>query len=107
MVTRQFDVFKNPNPKSARAVPFLLCVQHRVLEHLSTRVMVPLVRPTALSNRLASRLNPEVLVGRERLVLLTQQVGAVQASSLGPPIANLEGARAAILAAVDLVFTGL
>ena len=46
----QFDVHRNPNAASAKAIPFLLDVQADLLSGLATRVAVPLARPDAVGN---------------------------------------------------------
>jgi toxin CcdB len=107
MVTGELLVYRNPSPRSGRDVPYVLCVQHRVLANLPTRVVVPLIRPAALANRPASRLNPEVQVGRERFVLLTQQLAALPLASLKVPVASLDARRADILGAIDVLFAGV
>lgn len=66
---RQFDVFKNPNARTARDVPLLLLVQHSLLEVLDTR--------------------------------------PVRTSSLGKPVENLDHQRDLVLAAIDVVLSGV
>jgi toxin CcdB len=55
----QFDVCRNPNPASARRIPYLLDVQSDLLSGLATRVVVPLATPETLGNKAAQVLNPE------------------------------------------------
>ena len=56
----QFDVYRNPNPATAAAIPYLLDVQSDLLQGLLTRVVVPLAKPALLSNKAAQWLNPVV-----------------------------------------------
>jgi toxin CcdB len=37
----QFTVYRNKNPQTLSAVPFLLDVQHDLLNDLETRVVIP------------------------------------------------------------------
>jgi len=104
---RQFDVFKNPNPRSAKSVPYLVLVQHGLLSALETRLMVPLVPVVALGKQPISRLNPVFKVDGQSLALLAQQAGAVRTSSLGKAVANLEAHRSAIVGAIDVVLGGV
>lgn len=39
----QFDVFRNPNRKTNKIIPYLLDVQSNLLDMLATRVVVPLI----------------------------------------------------------------
>lgn len=104
---RQFDVFKNPNPRSARDVPLLVLVQHSLLEVLDTRLMAPLVPVAAVGKRPITRLNPTLKVKGETFVLLAQQLGTVRTSSLGKAVENLEQQRDVVLAAIDVVLSGV
>lgn len=105
MVTRrQFDVVRNPNRTSAKEVPLLLCVQHPVLDRLPTCVVVPLVPADALGRSL-NRLNPVFTIERRRYAMLTQQLGAVR--TLGEKVSSLERHAAEIVAALDVLFSGV
>ena len=73
MVTRRFDVFRNPNSSSAKHVPYLLVVQSELLELLPTRVVIPLARITALKAKPATLLNPELDIESLKVAMLTQQ----------------------------------
>ncbi|MFZ5468233.1 MAG: CcdB family protein [Myxococcota bacterium] len=106
MVTpRQFDVFRNPNAATARAVPWLLVIQADLLEDFPTRAVIPLVRPSALQVP-ASRLNPSFEISGERAILLTQQIGAVPKRSLKERVAVLADQRTKIIGAIDFLLAG-
>lgn len=104
---RQFDVFKNPNQRTAREFPLLLLVQHPLLEALDTRLMAPLVPQAALGKRPISRLNPTLKVKGADYILLAQQLGTVRTSALGRAVENLEPQRDVVLAAIDVVLSGV
>lgn len=103
----QFDVYRNPNPASARNIPYLLDVQSDLLSHLVTRVVVPLSRLEVVNGKTASLLNPVFDISGEQLVLLTQEMAGVSAKPLRNPIANLKENHADIIRALDVVFTGV
>jgi toxin CcdB len=107
MVTRRFDVFRNPNAASAKHVPFLLVVQSELLEELPTRVVVPLTKTAALKAKPATLLNPEFAIESTNVAMLTQQVGAVASSQLKKLVANLESEREIIVRALDFLFSGI
>jgi toxin CcdB len=103
----QFDVCTNPNPASAKRIPYLLDVQSDLLNSLATRVVVPLATLETLGNKPAQYLNPEFAVEGRRLVMLTQEMAGVPAKRLGPVISNFAGHRAEIVRALDVVLSGL
>ena len=107
MVTQRFDVFRNPSPRSVNTVPYVVVLQSELLDDLPTRVVAPLVKAAALAGRPATRLNPELEVEGETLFLLTQQVGAVPLRSLTRRVGSLEDRRDVIVAALDLLFSGI
>ncbi len=104
---RRFDVFRNRNPKSARTVPYLLLLQSDLLDDLTTQVVVPLVKAGALSGRPAERLNPALEVEGQTVLMLTQQVGAVATAALSTRVGHLGHERDTIVAALDLLFSGI
>ena len=103
----QFDVYRNTNPASRTRIACLLDIQSDLLDSLSTRVVVPLCKPELLKGKLADRLNPVFEVEGRRMVMLTPELAGVSAKNLGAPIANLAGERRAIIAALDLVISGI
>ncbi len=103
---RQFDVYRNPDPASARHVPWLLVVQSDLLEEFSTRMVAPLIRSSALRAP-ASRLNPVFKIEGESVVMLTQQLGAVPARSLKHRVATLSAQRSAVFGAIDFLLSGV
>jgi toxin CcdB len=105
MVTRQFDVFKNPRDKAR--FPFLLLVQHEILSGLPVRMVVPMTPLKVFGARPVSRLNPVFQVNRQAVVMLTQMMGAVATSSLERRVTSLATKRAEIIAAIDILFSGV
>ncbi len=101
------DVYRNPDRKSATIIPFVLDIQSDLLDALPTCVVVPLARPEAVETRPILRLNPKVSVDKTRLIALTQELATVPRRLLKKPVTNLSPQRGEILAALDLLFTGL
>lgn len=103
----QFDVYRNANPATRARIPYLLDVQSDLLEPLVTRVVVPLCKPELLKGGIAERLNPAFKVEGRPVVMLTPELAGVPKRVLGAHIASLAADREAIIAALDLVFTGI
>lgn len=103
----QFDVYRNPNAATRARVPYLLDVQSDLLSSLTTRVVVPLCKPDVLSAKPAERLNPAFEIESRSLLMLTPELAGVSRKSLGERVDNLAAERDAIIAALDLVLTGI
>jgi toxin CcdB len=103
----QFDVYRNANPATRARIPYLLDIQSDLLDSLTTRVVVPLCKPRILKGRLAERLNPVFEVEGREVAMLTPELAGVQAKALGEAIGNLSSQRGVVIAALDLVITGI
>lgn len=84
---------------------WLMDVQADVLDHLRTRVVVPLLPPDEVPNRIGD-LHPAFEVEGQRLLMATQLMAAVPRHELGRPVANLATHRDDITRAPDLLLTG-
>ncbi|MGB7542900.1 MAG: CcdB family protein [Burkholderiales bacterium] len=103
----QFDIYRNANPATRARIPYLFDVQSDLLDTLATRVVVPLCKPEVLKGKLAERLNPVFEVEGRKMAMLTPELAGVSRKALGEPIANLANQRHSIIAALDLVITGI
>jgi len=73
----QFSVYRNKNPRSKAAFPFLVDVQSDLLEGLNTRVVIPMTKAPALTKKPVSHLTPEVSFNGDRYLLMTPQLGGI------------------------------
>ena len=103
----QFDLYCNPNPTTRTRIPYLLDVQSDLLDSLATRAVVPLCKPAVLKCRLAERLNPAFEIDGRKLCMLTPELAGVPVRALAAAVGNLAGERAAVIAAIDLLITGI
>ena len=101
------DVFANPDRSSKAIIPCLLEVQSNLLDSLPSCIVVPLAHPEAVKALPILRLNPYVMINGIRLIALTQYLASVPRCLLNSPIANLAPQRDEILAALNLLFTGI
>ena len=102
---KQFDVIANPFPRSRERQPFLVALQSDLLvRSLDTIVVAPL--EPAASGRFVDRLNPHVEVEGQSFVLIIQELVTVRRSVLGDPRGSIASDRDAIIAALDLLFSG-
>jgi len=100
----QFDVHRNPK---GGAYPLLVDVQAELLSRLATRVVVPLVAMRRHGARPITRLNPVVRFKDTDYVLLFQELAAIPATALGEVVGSLAARRGELVAALDLLFTGI
>lgn len=104
---RQFDVYANPSPASRKAYPYIVDVQHPVLDELSTHIVIPLGRLDAFRNESMKILSPVIEYEGEKLVLLTPQIASMPARLLKNPVGSLSHLREEIIAAIDFAVTGI
>lgn len=104
---RQFDVYPNPNPATRKAYPYILDVQHPVLDDLATRIVIPLGRLAAFRRESMKTLTPVIEYNGEQLVLLTPQIASMPVRLLTKPVGSLSHLREEIIAAIDFAVTGV
>ncbi len=102
----QFDVLRNPGSKTASWAPYLIVLQTDLLSELGTVVVAPLVREAEFG-RPATTLHPVFEVDGQRVVLSVAELAGVSRRLLGERIGTLVARRDEIIAAVDLLFTGI
>ena len=102
----QFDVYLNPGTDTRNAIPYLLDVQADLLDGLATRVVVPLIAAGEMTVA-ARHLNPQFRVREVAVVMSTAELAGVSVRSLGEKVASLKDRRDEIIAALDLLFTGI
>jgi len=102
----QFDVYLNPNTDTRDAIPFLLDVQTDLLDMLATRVVVPLVAMEEMG-LVARHLNPQFKIKGVAVVMSTAELAGIPSRLLGDKIISLKNKRDEIIAALDLLFTGI
>lgn len=95
----RFDVYPG-----ARGKGYLLDCQADLLEHLETRVIVPLLPAAGLPQ--ASRLNPMFEIEGERVVMSTQLIFAIPMDRLGAKVTSLAEEHLVIMNALDMLLSG-
>ena len=103
----QFAVYRNPNAETRATYPLLLDVQSELLGDLDTRVVVPLCPAPALRNRLMNTLTPLLQIEGDAYAMLTPQLAGIAKRQLGEQVADASPRRDAIIAALDMLITGI
>lgn len=103
----QFTVHRNPNPDTRTTYPLLLDVQNDLVADLATRVVVPLCPAAAMKGKLVKTLMPVFEIDGKPYAMLTPQLAGVSKKQVGAKVADLAPRRDEIMAALDLLITGI
>jgi toxin CcdB len=85
----------------------LLDVQSDLLEPLNTRVVVPLSPVGAAGTRRMEALTPMLPVAGKDYVMVTPQLAGISVRELGIVVDIISSERPKIIAALDLLITGI
>lgn len=102
---RQFDIVENHNISSRARYPFLVVLQHDRVASIGTVVVAPLIISNAALA--GSRLHPRVDISSGQYIVLVEELAAVRPQALGRVVGSIEGNRYNLVAALDLLFTGI
>lgn len=104
---QQFGVYRNRNAHTRAAYPLLLNVQSDLIAETGTRVVVPMLPRSGAHPPPISALTPVLDVAGAAHVLVVPLLAATEASDLGAQEADLSHERVAIMAALDLLISGI
>lgn len=97
----QFDVYRLTGLEG-----LAVDIQHDHLDQLPTRLIVPLLAPDDLAGGMG-RLNPNIRFDGRDFVLKTEFATAVDIRELGQPVGNIAAERDRIIAAMDMLVSGI
>ncbi|HEV2558909.1 MAG TPA: CcdB family protein [Microvirga sp.] len=100
---RQFDVFAHPDEETADAYPYLMVLQSDFIAQTASVIAAPLIEAAQRD----TRLYPAFRIKGERYTLMISDLAAVPRTMLRTPVDNLAPERSRIIAALDLLFTGI
>lgn len=103
----QFDVYENSSKNSRKAYPFILDIQHNLIEDIATRIVAPLGDARHFKNEELKGLTPKVEFDGKELLILIPQIASMNTKSLKDPIGSLSHLREEIISALDLAITGI
>ena len=103
----QFAVHRNRHQATKARFPLLLDVQSDLLEPLATRVVVPLAPAGSIARSAMDTLTPTLRVEGKDYLMMTPQLAGISTRELGPAVDDLSIQRGTILAAMDMLFTGI
>ena len=100
----QFDVHRNTG-RSRDRIPYVVVVQSSLFDDYGRRVVVPLVKASAVGKIANSRFNPTFRVERTSVVLHPLEIVSVSLTQLTEPIASLAPEGDRIIQALDDLLT--
>lgn len=103
----QFDVYANTDPTTKARIPYVVALQADLLDAIDHHVVAPLRLKSDKSIIPVVRLNPVMIIDGKECLLRVQDIATVPRRFLKKPVTNLAGHRSEILAALDLLLTGL
>ena len=103
----QFTVHRNTSSTNQDAIPYLLNVHSDLLDDLETRVVIPLYPASVLKGKLLRTLIPIFEIEGKEYVMMTPQLAGISKKLLGSVADELSEKRSEIIAALDLLITGI
>lgn len=96
----QFDVHRNMG-RHRDTIPYVVVVQSSLFDAYKRRVVVPLVKASAVGKIENSRFNPTFKIGSTVVVLHPLETVSVTVENLGKPVASLRDHADRIISALD------
>ena len=96
----QFDVYRNSG-KHADDIPYVVVVQSALFDDYNRRVVVPLVKASAVGPIVNARFNLIFKIGKTTVVLHPLEIVSVALDRLGKPVASLAAEGSRIIGALD------
>src|SRR5271156_4633626 len=100
----QFDVHRNSG-KHRDTIPFVVVVQSAQLDNYRRRVVVPLVRATAIGKVSYAGFNPTFKIRGTSVVLHPLEIVSIPVDQLGEMVGSLSDDSQLIVAALDELLT--
>ncbi len=101
----RFDVYRHPDARRRRAVPFFVSIQSDTLDFLRSTIVVPLVATASFGPRI-DFLHPLLEVNGQPVVLATNELVAVERSVLGNAVGSAAVDASTIVSAIDYLISG-
>jgi toxin CcdB len=100
----QFDVHRNTGKHKAN-IPFVVVVQSAQFDNYRRRVVVPLVRATAIGKVDYAAFNPTFKIRGSAVVLHPLEIVSIPVDALGEKVTSLRDDGESIVAALDELLT--
>ena len=102
----QFDVYANPSKSATQGIPYVVVMQSDLLESLATRMTIPLAS-MEFADKAPDKLCPIVMLNGQRLRALAHYAAPLPTCSLRQIMGNLTPQASLLIAAMDVVISGV
>jgi len=102
----QFDVYPNPSSSAKHGIPYVVVVQSDLLDALATRLTIPLAI-NAWAGTTPEKLSPVITVNGQNLRALAHYAAPLPTRALRQTVGNVSAHAAALIAAMDVVLSGV
>ena len=102
----QFDVYANPSDSNDKGIPYVVVLQSDLLDALATRLVMPLAT-LKFADKVPEKLCPSVMVNGQKLRALAHYAAPMPVRSLRQMVGNLSAQSHLLMAAMDVVFSGV
>jgi toxin CcdB len=102
----QFDVYANPSESAERGIPYVVVLQSDLLDALATRLVIPLAT-IDFADKIPEKLCPMVMVHSQKLRALAHYAAPLPVRSLRQVVGNLSPQSHLLVAAMDVVLSGV
>ena len=102
----QYDVFPNPSVSAVSGIPYVVAIQSDLLDGLATRMTVPLAA-LDFTGKVPAALCPAITVKGQRLNALAHYAAPLPVKLLRRPVDNVAAQASALVAAMDVVLSGV
>lgn len=106
MAVAQFDVYVNPSESADKGIPYVVVLQSDLIDALATRLVMPLAT-MAFADKVPEKLCPLVTVNGQKLRGLAHYAAPLPAKSLRQWVGNLSPQSHLLIAAMDVVLSGV
>lgn len=101
----QLDICRLGANRNGRAGDLVVVLQHRMMDQLGTCVVAPVLPLSQLP--IVDRLRPVVTLDGVDHVIAVDRLAAISRRAIGAQVGSAAPLRAAVIAALDLLFTGI
>ncbi len=102
----QFDVYPNPSASVHLGMPYVVVVQSDLLDALATRLVIPLASQD-FADKTPEKLCPVITVKGQALRALAHYAAPLPTRSLRKALGNVSAQSGALIAAMDVVLSGV
>lgn len=102
----QFDVYPNPSSSAKHGIPYVVVIQSDLLDGLTTRLTIPLATDAWTGNT-PNKLSPLITVKGQSLRALAHYAAPLPTRALRQSLGNVSAQSAALIAAMDVVLSGV